>query len=157
MPGAGQPGIPKNPVIVRGNIAFLFTFKPDPIFIFEIIFDHATGLIQLSALKAFAPEAERVTDSIIEIIRSIRNVRAQYRVEPTRWIEAIVGLVDKNYRYFQTSMSAYVRACASGEPQRSTPLEEDACVGPHWKCCGSVSWLLDGPSTGTLKLTKFTE
>ena len=40
--------------------------------------------------KAFAPEAERVMDSVIEVIRSIRNVRAQYKVGPTRWIEAQV-------------------------------------------------------------------
>jgi len=40
--------------------------------------------------KAFAPEAERVMDSVIEIIRSIRNVRAQYKVKPTRWIDARV-------------------------------------------------------------------
>jgi valyl-tRNA synthetase len=38
--------------------------------------------------KAFAPEAERVMDSVIEIIRSIRNVRAQYKVKPDKWIEA---------------------------------------------------------------------
>jgi len=40
--------------------------------------------------KAFAPEAERVMDSAIEIIRSIRNVRAQYNVKPSKWIEAQV-------------------------------------------------------------------
>jgi valyl-tRNA synthetase len=40
--------------------------------------------------KAFAPEAERVMDSVIEIIGSIRNVRAQYKVKSTRWIEAQV-------------------------------------------------------------------
>ena len=40
--------------------------------------------------KAFAPEAERVMDSVIEIIGSIRNVRAQYNVKSTRWIEAQV-------------------------------------------------------------------
>jgi len=34
------------------------------------------------------PESERVMESIIEIIRSIRNARAQYKVESTRWIEA---------------------------------------------------------------------
>jgi valyl-tRNA synthetase len=38
--------------------------------------------------RAFAPEAERVMDSVIEIVRSIRNVRAQYKVKPNRWIEA---------------------------------------------------------------------
>jgi valyl-tRNA synthetase len=40
--------------------------------------------------EAFAPEAERVMDSIIEIIRSIRNVRAQYKIKPNKWIEARV-------------------------------------------------------------------
>jgi len=40
--------------------------------------------------RAFAPEAERVMDSVIEIVRSIRNVRAQYKVMPGKWIEARV-------------------------------------------------------------------
>jgi valyl-tRNA synthetase len=40
--------------------------------------------------KALAPEAELVMDSLIEIVRSIRNVRAQYKVEPSKWIEARV-------------------------------------------------------------------
>jgi len=37
--------------------------------------------------KAIDPEAERVMETIIEIIRSIRNARAQYNVESSRWIE----------------------------------------------------------------------
>jgi valyl-tRNA synthetase len=37
---------------------------------------------------AIEPEAERIMESIIEIIHSIRNARAQYKVESTRWIEA---------------------------------------------------------------------
>jgi len=40
--------------------------------------------------KAIAPEAERVMDSVIEIVRSIRNIRAQYKVKPDKWIEAQV-------------------------------------------------------------------
>jgi len=40
--------------------------------------------------KAIDPAAERVMESIIEIIHAIRNARAQYRVESTRWIEAQV-------------------------------------------------------------------
>jgi len=40
--------------------------------------------------KALATEAERVMDSVTEIIRSIRNVRAQYKVKPNKWIEAQV-------------------------------------------------------------------
>jgi len=37
---------------------------------------------------AIDPQAERVMAAIIEIIRSIRNTRAQYKVESGRWIEA---------------------------------------------------------------------
>jgi valyl-tRNA synthetase len=40
--------------------------------------------------RAFAPEAERVMDSVIEVVRSIRNVRAQYKVKPSKLIEARV-------------------------------------------------------------------
>jgi len=41
-----------------------------------------------SDAKAVDPEAERIMESIIEVIRSIRNARAQYNVESARWIEA---------------------------------------------------------------------
>ncbi len=34
------------------------------------------------------PEAEQIMESVIEIIHSIRNARAQYRVESTQWVEA---------------------------------------------------------------------
>jgi valyl-tRNA synthetase len=37
---------------------------------------------------AIDPQAERIVKSVIEIIHSIRNARAQYKVESTRWIEA---------------------------------------------------------------------
>jgi valyl-tRNA synthetase len=40
--------------------------------------------------KAVDPQAERVMESIIEIIHSVRNVRAQYKVESSRWVEAKV-------------------------------------------------------------------
>jgi valyl-tRNA synthetase len=40
--------------------------------------------------EAFAPGAERVMDSVIEIIRSIRNARAQYKVKASKWIESQV-------------------------------------------------------------------
>jgi len=38
--------------------------------------------------KVIDPLAERVIESVIDIIRSIRNTRAQYKVESQRWIEA---------------------------------------------------------------------
>jgi valyl-tRNA synthetase len=40
--------------------------------------------------KATDPEAERVMEGVIEIIHSVRNVRAQYKVESARWVEAQV-------------------------------------------------------------------
>jgi len=40
--------------------------------------------------KLIDPEAERAMDSIIEIIRSIRNVRTQQKVKADKWIEARV-------------------------------------------------------------------
>jgi valyl-tRNA synthetase len=40
--------------------------------------------------KAIDPQAERVMESVIEIIRAIRNARAQYKVEISRWVEAQV-------------------------------------------------------------------
>ncbi len=38
--------------------------------------------------KFINPEAEQTMDVVIEVIRSIRNARSQYRVEPSKWIEA---------------------------------------------------------------------
>jgi valyl-tRNA synthetase len=37
---------------------------------------------------AIDPQSERVMETIIEIIRAIRNVRAQYKVATGRWVEA---------------------------------------------------------------------
>ncbi len=38
--------------------------------------------------KAVDAEAERIMESVIEIIRSVRDTRAQYNVESSKWIEA---------------------------------------------------------------------
>jgi valyl-tRNA synthetase len=40
--------------------------------------------------KALDPEAERVMAAIIEIVRTIRNARAEHKVANSRWIEAQV-------------------------------------------------------------------
>jgi valyl-tRNA synthetase len=40
--------------------------------------------------KAIEPDAEQVMDSVIEIIRSIRNARAEHKVAADKWIEACV-------------------------------------------------------------------
>ena len=38
--------------------------------------------------KSIDPEAEQAMDAVIGIVRSIRNARSQYRVAPSKWIEA---------------------------------------------------------------------
>jgi len=38
--------------------------------------------------KAFDPEAERIIESMIELVHSIRNARAEHKVESNKWIEA---------------------------------------------------------------------
>jgi len=54
-----------------------------------------TGSIMIAAYpaadkKAVDPQAERVMESIIEIIHAIRNARAEHKVESGRWVEAQV-------------------------------------------------------------------
>jgi valyl-tRNA synthetase len=51
--------------------------------------------------KAIEPEAEQVMDSVIEIIRSIRNARAEHKVAAGKWIEARVYADE-----FQTDIAA---------------------------------------------------
>ncbi len=55
---------------------------------------------------AFDAAAEKEIETVTEIIRSIRNVRAQYKVESTRWIEAKIYAGDpqqaKISRYIET-------------------------------------------------------
>ncbi len=41
--------------------------------------------------RLFDPQAEEEMESVIEIVRAIRNARAEHRVEPAKWIEAIVS------------------------------------------------------------------
>jgi valyl-tRNA synthetase len=40
--------------------------------------------------KAIDPESERIVETIIEIVRCIRNARAEYNVATSRWVEAQV-------------------------------------------------------------------
>jgi valyl-tRNA synthetase len=61
------------------------------------------------------PSAESEIETITEIIRSIRNVRAQYKVESSRWIEAKIYTGDSQ----QTKISRYagsIKALAHANP-----------------------------------------
>jgi valyl-tRNA synthetase len=64
--------------------------------------------------KAFDPEAERIMDCIIEIVRSIRNAKAEYKVESAKWIEAHVYADELTSAI--TSQSAAIEALAKVRP-----------------------------------------
>jgi valyl-tRNA synthetase len=60
-------------------------------------FCEQTGSIMIAAYPEadtgyFNDEAERIMDSVIDITRAIRNIRAEYKVELGKWIEARVYL-----------------------------------------------------------------
>ncbi len=46
---------------------------------------------------AIDPAAEREVESLIEIIRSIRNARAEAKVEPAKFIEALIAVEDSQF------------------------------------------------------------
>jgi valyl-tRNA synthetase len=55
--------------------------------------------------KAIDPKAEQIIENLIEIVRSIRNARAEHKVESNKWIEAHVyagGLAADLQPYYNT-------------------------------------------------------
>ena len=81
---------------------------------------------------AIDPEAERFMESLIEIIHSIRNARAQYKVESSRWIEAQIyagELAPTLLPYSQAIQTlARVRPVAFLDSRREGPPGENALV-----------------------------
>ena len=64
--------------------------------------------------KAIDPEAEQVMDSVIEIIRCIRNARAEHKVAAGKWIEARVYA--DNLRLAIASQSQAIETLAKARP-----------------------------------------
>jgi len=64
--------------------------------------------------SAFDAEAERVMESVIEIIRSIRNARAEHKVAASRWIEA--RIYSDKLQSAIASKSAIIEALARARP-----------------------------------------
>jgi valyl-tRNA synthetase len=62
--------------------------------------------------KTIDPEAERIVEAVIEIIRAIRNVRAQYKVESSKWIEAqlYAGKLTPTITPYSPAIEALARA-----------------------------------------------
>jgi valyl-tRNA synthetase len=82
--------------------------------------------------KAIDLQAERVTQSMIEIIHSIRNARAQYKVDSARWIEAQVyagELTSAITPYCQAIQTlARARPITFLESREEAPANENAVV-----------------------------
>ncbi|MBE0430760.1 MAG: valine--tRNA ligase [Dehalococcoidia bacterium] len=81
---------------------------------------------------AFAPDAERVMDSVVEIVRSIRNVRAQHRIVPGKWIEARIYadelLADLTAQAHIIGTAAKARPLAVLGRQERAPSQDRALV-----------------------------
>jgi len=62
--------------------------------------------------KAVDPPAERVMESIIEIVHAIRNARAEHKVESGRWIEAQVcaGELTPDIRVYSSAIETLAKA-----------------------------------------------
>ncbi len=77
-------------------------------------------------------DSERVVESIIEIIHSVRNARAQYKVESARWIEAQIyagRLTPAIIPYSETIQTlARVRPVTFLESRRGVQPSENALV-----------------------------
>jgi len=79
---------------------------------------------------ALDPEAERIMESVIEIIHSIRNTRAQYEVESSKWIEAQIyagELTPAVTPYSQAIQTlARARPVTFLDSRRESPVGENA-------------------------------
>jgi len=64
--------------------------------------------------KAIDPEAEQAMDTVIEIIRSIRNARSQYKVAPAKWIKA--GIFTDDLLPYITSQAKAIETLARACP-----------------------------------------
>jgi valyl-tRNA synthetase len=62
--------------------------------------------------SASDPEAERIMESVIEIVRSIRNTRAQHSVENSQWIKARIyaGELEKSISPYVGAIETLARA-----------------------------------------------
>jgi valyl-tRNA synthetase len=93
--------------------------------------------------KLYDDEAERIMESVTEIVRSIRNARSQYNVDNSKWIEAQVygGVLTETIKPYSSAMETLSRArpvtilddrslLKTGENALATVLKEVEVVIP---------------------------
>ncbi|MFH1032344.1 MAG: class I tRNA ligase family protein, partial [Chloroflexota bacterium] len=82
--------------------------------------------------KAINLESEQVMDSVIEIVRSIRNARAEHNVESSRWVEAQIygGRLTKSILPYSQAIESLARAkpVTILETRKEAPQGENALV-----------------------------
>lgn len=123
--------------VLEQSLRLLHPFMP---FLTEELWQHLKKYRSLSGAESIMvaaypeaddtkndPEAEDKIGTIIEIIRAIRNVRAQYKVATGRWIEACIYVDDRLHRSispYSDAIKSLARAnpvvITAGEPQEKT-------------------------------------
>ena len=106
--GDGEKGrispIPVLAYVLETSLRLLHPFMP---FITEEIWQNLKGHLDYETAEsimvspypaadeeALDDEVEKQMAVVIDIVRAIRNARAEFRVEPSRWIEALVAAVE---------------------------------------------------------------
>jgi valyl-tRNA synthetase len=126
LPGSGSPSpIPVLAHVLEASLRLLHPYMP---FVTEELWQnlkkHLSWLETESIMVATYPEADKTVldpvaedevEAIIEIIRSIRNIRAQYKVESARWIEAQIH-TDSSLRQAITPYAEAVKTLARANP-----------------------------------------
>jgi len=140
LAGEALPPIPVLAYVLETSLRLLHPYMP---FVTEELWQHlkrclpsewaATESIMVAAYPeadrtAIDLPAERVMESVIEIIRSIRNARAQYQVESRRWVEAQIysnQLTSAIIPYSQTiqTLSRAKPVTFPGSRQEAPPLK----------------------------------
>jgi valyl-tRNA synthetase len=131
--------------VLEKSLKLLHPFMP---FITEELWQHLKPHMDWldtdSIMIAPYPETDRATiddeiegdiETIIEITHAIRNVRAQYKVEPQRWIEAVIHAGDEVCRVLQPYAEA-IKTLARANPikfeegEASTETDSNTLVLP---------------------------
>jgi len=140
--------------VLEKSLRLLHPFMP---FITEELWQnlkkHMNGLDADSIMVAEYPEADETMidatveaeiDTIIEIVHNIRNIRAEYKVEPNRWVEASIYTgpsLNKSLIPYTKAIQTLARAnpvsFMKGEPKTETgdntlvlPLQKTTLVIP---------------------------
>ncbi|HLZ68478.1 MAG TPA: valine--tRNA ligase [Dehalococcoidia bacterium] len=61
-------------------------------------------------------EAERTMEALIEAVRAIRNLRAEKKIDPTRWVEALIGAESDALRHAFSARAAVAETLARARP-----------------------------------------